>query len=129
MKGDHAVSALSRKRAELAGEVIRAKARLKRLQENLAHVDATLRLFDPDADPAAIKPLRPRKPPRLFRHGELPRLILSALREHGPADAHDVTSAVMRGAGMDPADVELLPEVLPRVRETLRHLSVWPEKS
>ena len=104
MTGEHAISTLARKRAELAGEVHRTKARLKRLQENLAHVDGALRLFDPNVNPGSIKPLRARKPSRLFRHGELPHLVLSALRKHGPADAHAVTTAVMRGAGMDPAD-------------------------
>ena len=48
MDGSHAIAALVRKRAELAGEIEAGETRLRTLRASLAHVDATIRLFDGD---------------------------------------------------------------------------------
>ena len=45
----HVVSALRNKRAELAGMVGQLEQQLARQRTNLAHLDATMRLFDPDS--------------------------------------------------------------------------------
>ena len=58
---DLAVAALSRKRAELAGEIIARAAALDQLRADLAHLDAAIRIMCPDAEP---EPTRPRKPSR-----------------------------------------------------------------
>src|SRR5688572_3826021 len=57
---DFAISALTRKRAELAGEIQVAEVRLRELRANLAHVDATIRLFSPDYPIAHIAPKKPQ---------------------------------------------------------------------
>ena len=51
----HVVSALRNKRAELAGIVGQLEQQLARQRMNLAHLDATMRLFDPRC-PAAGDP-------------------------------------------------------------------------
>ena len=51
---DFAVSALARKRAALAGRIEAGEVRLRELRANLAHVDATIRLFAPDYPIAQI---------------------------------------------------------------------------
>ena len=48
---DFAISALSRKRAELAGEIIARAAALDQLRADLAHLDAAIRIMCPDAEP------------------------------------------------------------------------------
>ena len=58
---DLAVAALSRKRAELAGEIIDRAAALDQLRADLVHLDAAIRIMCPDAEPELI---RPRKPSR-----------------------------------------------------------------
>jgi hypothetical protein len=50
MAEPHVVSALRDKRTELAGLVVQFEKQLGQHQVNLAHVDATMRLFDPDND-------------------------------------------------------------------------------
>jgi hypothetical protein len=78
---EFAVSALTRKRAELAGEIQAAEVRLRELRANLAHVDATIRLFAPDYPIAQIAPKKPQpERPVLFEKGELGRTILDILR-------------------------------------------------
>src|SRR5208283_5198393 len=51
----HVISALSNKRAELAGIVIQLERQLDQQQADLAHLDATIRLFDPDIRPNRIR--------------------------------------------------------------------------
>ncbi len=62
MKYEHVLSGLARKRAELAGEAEALRARLAQIAASLEHLDAAIRLFDPDYDLAAIRPKRPRPP-------------------------------------------------------------------
>jgi hypothetical protein len=53
---DLAVAALIRKRAELAGEIEAALAKVARQRAELVHLDAVIRLLDPAAEPEAIRP-------------------------------------------------------------------------
>jgi hypothetical protein len=55
----HVIGALSNKRAELAGIVRQLEQQLIRQRTNLAHLDATMRLFDPDIQPKQIRPKQP----------------------------------------------------------------------
>ena len=55
MAEPHVISALSNKRAELAGIVSQLQRQLGQQQANLAHLDATMRLFDPDIRPNKIR--------------------------------------------------------------------------
>ena len=55
MATDFAVSALSRKRAELAAEIIAREAALDQLRADLAHLDAAIRIMCPDAEPELIR--------------------------------------------------------------------------
>jgi hypothetical protein len=54
---------------------------LERQRANLAHVDATMRLFDPDIRPQDIRPKQSRARNARFRPGECLRLIYDELRE------------------------------------------------
>jgi hypothetical protein len=95
MENEHVISGLKRKRAELAGHIREAKERLERLRAAVASVDATLQLFDPDIDPAAIAPKRPYKRPEHFRQGNLSRTILDILRKaERPLGSQDVIGAI-----------------------------------
>jgi hypothetical protein len=70
---DVTLNALIRKRAELAGEVERHEATARQLRIDLAGLDATIRLFDPDTDPSRIKPraFRPERPAAKSRHSDM----------------------------------------------------------
>ena len=56
MENEHVLSGLIRKRAEIAGELEAAQARVRHLIIDVDNVDATIRLFAPDIDLAEIKP-------------------------------------------------------------------------
>jgi len=56
MAEPHVVSALVAKRGELAGEVQRYCRELRRLDEQLGHLEAVIRLFAPDYDLASVRP-------------------------------------------------------------------------
>lgn len=59
MATDLVLSGLSRRRAELAGEIISRSAALDQLRADLAHLDAAIRIMNPDAEPELIRPKRP----------------------------------------------------------------------
>jgi hypothetical protein len=75
------VSGLVAKRGELAGEVERHRRELQRLADELGHVDATIRLFDPAYDLGGIRPRRRGHRTLWFGPGECQRLVLDTLRE------------------------------------------------
>jgi hypothetical protein len=52
----HIMSALRNKRAKMAGTVAQPEQQLVRQRADLTHLDATMRLFDPDIRPNEIRP-------------------------------------------------------------------------
>lgn len=101
---DYVVSGLVKRRAELAGEAEALKARLAQIATDLGHLDATIRLFAPDFDLAAIRPKRPRAAGTAGR-GEMSRAVLGVLREAAePMTTAAVVAAVMATRGMDAQD-------------------------
>jgi hypothetical protein len=54
MSETHVVSALRKKRAEVAGHVNDLEKRVKTWRARLAHIDETIKIFSPHTDPEAI---------------------------------------------------------------------------
>jgi hypothetical protein len=75
----YAIAALKDRRATLAGEIERFKQGIRDREDQLSHLDATLRVLDPSYRADTIAPKRLRRV-KLFGNGELNRLILDALR-------------------------------------------------
>ena len=105
MAEPHVISALSNKRAELAGIVSQLERQLAQQQANLAHLDATMRLFDPNIRPNRIRPKQPRARSVWFRPGECLRLIDDALREAAqPMTTHQLAERIIRVKALPIAD-------------------------
>ena len=105
MAESHVVSALTNKRAEIAGMIARAQQQLGQFRADLVHLDATIRLFVPAIEPETIPPKRIRQSDLWFEPGGLSRRVLDALRRAGaPIRAPDLVRAVMIDTGLDPAD-------------------------
>lgn len=120
LSNKYALAALKKRRADIAGEMAVLASRRLVLKEQLAHVDATLRILDPTIDPKGLPVSRPRKRVKLFRQGELGRLILAALRRAGkPLGTHAITAALLEAGGFGES---ARPSLTPRVRGNLAYL-------
>ena len=101
----HVIGALRSKRAELAGMLRQLEQQLVQQRANLAHVDATMRLFDPDIRPKDIRPKQPRERNAWFHQGECLRLIYDELREATqPVTTRELAEQIMRVKAIPPAD-------------------------
>src|SRR4030088_1259996 len=113
MAEPHVIGALRNKRAELAGTLKQLEQQLTRERTNLAHLDATMRLFDPNVRPKDIRPRRIRARNVWFRQGECLRLIYDELREAAqPVTTRELAERVMR--------VKAIPAVDDRQRELVQ---------
>lgn len=116
----YALKALRDKRASIASDIMQTERKLRYLRDSLVHVDATLKLLDPEADPEAIPTKRPTTRVKLFRQGELARMVRDALREAGePIPADQIVTYLMRVGGHDESARKALAV---RVRGTLAYL-------
>ena len=105
MAEPHIIGALRNKRAELAGMLRQLEQQLAQQRTNLAHVDATMRLFDPDMRPKEIRPKQPRTRNAWFRPGECLRLIYDELREAThPVTTRELAERIMRVKAIPAAD-------------------------
>ena len=105
MAEPHVIGALRNKRAELAGMLRQLEQQLVQQRANLAHVDATMRLFDPDVRPKDIRPKQLRERNAWFHQGECLRLIYDELREATqPATTRELAERIMRVKAIPAAD-------------------------
>jgi len=101
----HVIGALRNKRVELAGMLRQLEQELVLQRANLAHVDATMRLFDPDIRPKDIRPKQPRERNAWFRQGECLRLIYDELREATqPVTTRELAERIIRVKAIPAAD-------------------------
>jgi hypothetical protein len=101
----HVIGALRNKRAELAGTLRQLEQQLVQQRASLAHLDATMRLFDPAIRPDGIRPKRSRARNVWFRPGECLRLIYDELREATqPVTTRELAERIMRVKAIPAAD-------------------------
>jgi hypothetical protein len=114
-----------RKRAEVSGMIRDLERRAHAMRRDLAHIDATLKMFDANAEPRTIKPLRPYRPRnRLFAPKELSVRVMTALREaeNGGAMLKGIAEQIMADKGLDAAGrtirgvVAIALKALPKLR-------------
>jgi hypothetical protein len=97
MAEPYVIGALRNKRAELAGMLRQLEQQLAQQRAHLAHVDATMRLFDPDIRPNDIRPKQSRARNAWFRPGECLRLIYDELRDATqPVTTRELAERIMR---------------------------------
>jgi hypothetical protein len=78
---------------------------LAQQRANLTHIDATMRLFDPDIQPKDIRSKQPRERNAWFHQGECLRLIYDELREATqPVTTRELAEQIMRVKAIPPAD-------------------------
>ena len=121
MGDSFAIPALVRKRADLAGEIEASETRLRALRASLAHIDATIRLFDGDYPIADIAPKKPRSAqPLVFERGDLARSILGILRTaQEPLTVAQIAAGVRQQLGL-PDDMSAREFLESRVDKAIR---------
>jgi len=99
------MEALREKRSELSGIVSRLEQQLVQHRGSLAHLDATMRLFDPDMLSQYTDPASQRERVSWFRSGECRRLIYDVLRDAPqPLATRELAERVMAARGTPAAD-------------------------
>ena len=100
------IHGLVEKHSEISGVVADLEELTRQARASLAHIDAVIRLLDPDADIDSIKPKRPaNRRSGLFGNGEISRRIREAIRDAvGPIAAEDVVRQAMIDKGLSPDD-------------------------
>ncbi len=128
--GLHVIVALRDKRAELAGKVLNLEQQLAEHSASLAHVDATIQLFDPELRPEDARSRQQRTRSAWFRPGECLRLIYDVLRDAAePMTTRDLAARVMAARSISVSDNrqrELIEKTilasLNRARETIERI-------
>lgn len=117
------MSALAAKRGELTGQIEDRRRELKQLGEELAHLEATMRLFDPHCVLGRVVVRRRTGRRQFFRSGECQRLVLEALREaENPLSEEALVAALLRAKGLE-AQAEALAVIRKSALAVLRHLA------
>lgn len=95
------ISGLKERRSAVAGRIVDLRREVDKLQADLVHIDAVLRLYD--VEPAEI-PAKGRMPIRsaYFGRNEISRRCRDMLREKGSIRADDVAVEAMRDKRLDP---------------------------
>ena len=111
------IRGLKRKRAAVQTTIATYEKRLKEARRDLAHVAATLHLFESPEGPGDVKLYHDIH--RLFRRNELGNLCKQALSERGPLDTRELSHYVMEAKGFED-DNELRKAIAYRIVNALR---------
>lgn len=117
MADPHVITALVKKRGELAGEIQTLRRHRASARSKLTLVDKALKLFGYEGDPRAIRPRR-RQLGRIFGRGELRRFVFDMLRgARGPLTNSAIAVLMIEAKGWDGSDTELLAAVAGKVKD------------
>ena len=117
MAESHVISALVKKRGELAGELAEIDKRRREIAGRMDHVDHVLTMFGYGDDPKAI-PARRKHSWRIFKHGQLRRLICDIRREKPELSINrEIAAEIMRRLQWGLENQVLLTSVVEKVKD------------
>jgi hypothetical protein len=94
------VAALVRLHSELGGRTLANRKEAKNLKDDMRHVEAVIRMFDPDYDVRRIAVRRRNRTNSLFKRGTLFRAALDALRKAPePITTRQIVEAMLVAKG------------------------------
>jgi hypothetical protein len=91
---------------------------LREAEHDLAHINASLRLFEATGEAADLPPCVDLY--RVLRRGETTKIYMDALAKEGPLDTRQLALRVIRANGLSENDKALAQTVALRVVQTLR---------
>ncbi|PNS09109.1 hypothetical protein Lysil_0738 [Lysobacter silvestris] len=97
------VNGLVEKRSEIAGNIKEVEGQLQVMHESLSHLDATIRLLDPNIALSQIKAKRPYRKNAIFGTGEVSRRVREVLRDAGgtPLSTADIALQILIERGLE----------------------------
>lgn len=112
---------LVKRRAETAGELEKAQARVQQLYADLASLDAVIRQFDPAYPVEAIQ-AKQRRDPAGDEFAAMSRTVLGALRNAGgPLTTPTIAERVIVDRGLDAESRPVRSSMVACVGRALRH--------
>ncbi len=96
------VNTLRTERDQIESVILGYEKALEQARLDLAHVNATLAIFEPTADPSGVKAYMDTS--RLFPRGEIVKLCRTALEAEGPLDTRQLALRVAAATGLDGSD-------------------------
>lgn len=101
MAESHVISALSTKRGELLGSIRHYKQLITSLDKDLATIDATIRIFEPDYKLGSTKIVNKHRRNTYFNNGEAKILTLDTLRvKSEPIRTDDLSDIIASKKGL-----------------------------
>ena len=95
-----AVDYLVRLHADLGGQILENRKEAKRLADAMMHVEAVIRLFDPDYQTGRIAARRRYKGNGIFKRGAILQNALDVLRKaQEPLTAREITERLLADRG------------------------------
>lgn len=118
---DYVLTGLTKRRAEVTGEIEALHDRLSKLLADLENLDATIRQFAPDFQVETIRPRAVRPPKDWANRGEMSRIVLSILRQAAePMTTRDIALELLVARALNREDQKLLRLMTKRVGVALR---------
>jgi hypothetical protein len=119
---DHpAVDYLVRLHADLGGKILENRKEAKRLAESMKHVEAVIRLFDPNYNVRRIAARRRYKGNGLFKRGTIIQHALDVLRKaQGPLTAREITEQMLAARDVK-ADAKAMRSLMASVQTSLQN--------
>jgi hypothetical protein len=119
------IKGLRDRASEIKGQIAVLEGHIAKERANLAHVEATIRLFDPAYDGKQVKPKRiTASRSHYFRMGEITLRCREALRDAtGPTSAAEIAEKAMRDKGLDVTDGKIRSDMIARLLWALHRLA------
>ena len=112
---------LERLHAELGGKILDNKKEAERLASDMKHVEAVLKMLDPDYSVTPIA-VRRRKPNPWFKRGTVYRCAIDALRDADkPLTAREITWRMLLAKGVTKPDTKAARDLQGAVLASLRN--------
>lgn len=116
-----ALSGLAQRRTKVMVEISRLKSELRDAVIQLDHIEATMRMFDPQIDFRALG-ARGDLPVDPAQHGEIMRVVLAELVDAGrPLSTAALVDLIIRARGLDRTDAKLRQTLGKRLGASLRY--------
>jgi len=117
-----AVHALKRLHAELGGRIKENRREAQKLAENMKHVEAVLRMLNPNFNVASIAARRRNKQASPYKRGEVFRAVLEVLRlSDRPLTSREISEALLHKAGIAEPPLKQIRDMVGAVHTSLRN--------